>query len=71
MKRQKIKLILEYNQKIEETVDKEEKDLLIERRNYVMEQPLILTLASNKIMLVLSVGVPLVGVILQGIELFN
>lgn len=71
MKRQKIKLILEYNQKIEETVDKEEKDLLIERRNYVMEQPLILTSASNKIMLVLSVGVPLVGVILQGIELFN
>ena len=62
---------MEYNQKIEETVDKEEKDLLIERRNYVMEQPLILTSASNKIMLVLSVGVPLVGVILQGIELFN
>lgn len=71
MQNQKMKLIIDYNEKIKSASEQSEKDALMEKRNDVMNQPPILTSLSNKILIVMSVLIPLIGVIFQGIELYK
>lgn len=70
MRGAKIELVNEYNKRIEEA-DGEKKEQLVQRRNQIIETPLILTSISNRIMLTSSIVIPLVGVILQAIPVIG
>lgn len=71
MRKEKEQLLAEYNQKIQETSLQSEKDIIIEKRNELINQPLIMASKSNKILIILSVLIPLIGVIFQGMDLLK
>uniref|UniRef100_N2AFI0 Uncharacterized protein n=1 Tax=Eubacterium plexicaudatum ASF492 TaxID=1235802 RepID=N2AFI0_9FIRM len=72
MQSEKMKLLLEYDRNItSETTADDEKELLIEKRNELMDQPPILTSMANRILILMSVLIPLIGVVFQGIELYK
>ena len=71
MKRQKYYLISRLNASILEEQSLIKIKYLIEERNSIMEQNLISTSITNKIIFILSVLIPSIGVVFQGIELFG
>ena len=71
MRRKKKELILHYERQIDDTIFENEKESLIKKRNAIIDKPLISTTVSNKLMIIASIIVPLIGVIFQGIELFR
>lgn len=71
MRRKKKELILYYEKQINETVSESEKERLIKKRNIIIDKPVISTTISNRLMIFASIIVPLIGVIFQGIELFQ
>lgn len=48
----------------------ERKEYLMQKRNELIKQSLIYTTITNKIVFILSVLIPLIGVIFQAIDLF-
>lgn len=70
MQNKKKKLLDQLNNNIQE-VTTEEKSQLIKERNDIIIQGAVNTTFFNKMILVLSVVLPLIGVIFQGIELLN
>ena len=48
----------------------ERKEYLVQKRNELIKQSLIYTTITNKIVFILSVLIPLIGVIFQAIDLF-
>lgn len=70
MKIKKEERIQDISKKIDSTNVQSEKNNLIKQRNDVVMQGLIYTSLGNKLVIVLSILIPLIGVILQGIELF-
>lgn len=66
MKLEKDKLIQELNAEIENAQVLQEKRDLIEKRNNIITDGLIYTSFTNKLVIMLSIIVPLAGVILQG-----
>ena len=70
MKKKKDCLINNLNKMIINEKIPERKDELISKRNDLIKQNLIYTTITNKIIFLLSVFIPSVGVILQGIDLF-
>ena len=71
MKRNKKELILYYENQIKDAPSEEEKEGLIQKRNTIIDKPVISTTISNKLTIFASIFVPLIGVIFQGIELFG
>lgn len=71
MRRQKKELILYYGSQIEGAVSEKEKETLIQKRNTIIDKPVISTTISNKLTIFVSIFVPLIGVVFQGIELFG
>ena len=71
MGRKKKELILYYENQINDTVCEKEKEYLIQKRNMIIDKPVISTTLSNKLTILASILVPLIGVIFQGIELFG
>lgn len=71
MQSKKMELILRFNEKIASAASQNEKDILTEKRNDLMNQAPILTSMTNRILIVMSVLIPLIGVIFQGIELYK
>ncbi len=71
MRKQKKILLSDISSEIENTIIDNEKEKYISKRNEIMNQSLIVTSMSNKIIIISSVLIPLIGVIFQGIELMN
>lgn len=71
MNNQKEQLVVYYNNLIKEETVHNAIDKVIDNRNKIIEQGLINTSLTNKLSIILSIFVPLIGVILQGIELFR
>ncbi len=72
MKKQKQALILDFNNQLGKiAISKEEKDIIIDKRNSIINQSPVETSFANKLFIVLSIIIPLIGVIFQGIELFG
>ena len=71
MRRQKNELILYYENQIEGAISEKEKETLIKKRNTIIDKPVISTTISNKLTIFVSIFVPLIGVVFQGIELFG
>lgn len=71
MGNQKKQLINYYNNLINEEKIQKERDSIIENRNKIIEQGLINTSLTNKLIVILSILVPLIGVFFQGVELFG
>lgn len=71
MRRQKKELIFYYGSQIEGAVSEKEKETLIQKRNTIIDKPVISTTISNKLTIFVSIFVPLIGVVFQGIELFG
>lgn len=71
MKKEKALLINSYDEKILDISSSEEKEMLIRERNDIVGQSLIITSGSNKFFIIISILIPLIGVIFQGIELFD
>lgn len=70
LKKQKDYLLLDMDKMISKEKSWDRKHEMIEERNKLLGQKLIVTSVVNKVIVILSVLVPLVGVIFQGIELF-
>ncbi|MCI8365624.1 MAG: hypothetical protein HFG34_11870 [Eubacterium sp.] len=71
MKKRKDSLIDNLNKKILlENIFEKKKELIL-KRNDLIQQSLIYTTMANKAIIILSIFIPLVGVIFQGIELFK
>ncbi len=64
-------LIADLNGKILTEINSGQKEKLISKRDEIIKQNLIYTTITNKIIFILSVLIPAVGVILQGIDLFS
>lgn len=64
-------LIADLNEKILIEKNSEQKEKLISKKDEVIKQNLIYTTITNKIVFILSLLIPAVGVILQGIDLFT
>lgn len=71
MRRKKKDLILYYENQIQFAVSDDEKECLIQKRNTIIDKPVISTTLSNRLTIFASIAVPLIGVIFQGIELFG
>ncbi|MCM1187278.1 MAG: hypothetical protein NC251_12275 [Lachnoclostridium sp.] len=70
MKKKKDCLIADLNDKIVKEAIFEKREALISKRNDIIKQNVIYTTATNKIIFILSVLIPSIGVIFQGVELF-
>lgn len=70
MKKKKNCFISSLNEKISNEPLLEQKEQLILKRNNLIKQNLIYTSITNKVMLILSVLIPLMGVVFQGMDLF-
>lgn len=71
MKQKKDELVLELNKSIKNQNDLTEKSIMIKKRNEIIASDLIYTSFANKLIVVISVAVPLVGVVLQGMALMK
>ena len=71
MKQKKDELVLELNKSIKKQNDLTEKSIMIKKRNEIIASDLIYTSFANKLIVVISVAVPLVGVVLQGMALMK
>lgn len=71
MKRQKYYLVTKLNENILKEQSLEKAKQMTEERNNLMGQNLIPTSITNKTIFILSVLVPSIGVVFQGIELFR
>lgn len=71
MKEKKADLINSLNEMIILEKMPEKKEEIIMKRNDLIKQNLIYTTMANKITFILSIFIPLVGVIFQGIDLFR
>lgn len=70
MRDKKNKLLLLYSREIASATSETEKGDLEDKRNDLINQPLILTSMTNKILIITSILIPLIGVIFQGMELY-
>lgn len=68
---QKEKRIVDLNIQISQSESQNEKDKLMSIRDNIIQQNPIITSLSNKLFLLLSVLIPLLGVIFQAVELLN
>lgn len=71
MRRKKKELLLYYEQQIQLNVSDDKKESLIQKRNMIIDKPVISTTISNRLAIFVSIVVPLIGVIFQGVELFG
>ncbi len=71
MQKEKKLRLRDYEQKILQTSIVEEKEKLIKERGKLVRQFPIITSVSNKLFIIISIGIPLIGIIFQGMELFG
>ncbi len=70
MKIKKDQFIMNLSDDIIKELSFERKEYLVQKRNELIKQSLIYTTITNKIVFILSVLIPSIGVIFQAIDLF-
>ncbi len=70
MRTKKDEMIVRLNRQIEAEGEEVIRKSLIEKRDGFIAEKLVMTTAGNKVMIILSVMIPLAGIVLQGMELY-
>ncbi len=70
MRKKKDEMIIRLNRQMEEEAGEENRKSLMKKRDSILAEKLVVTTAGNKIMIVLSVAIPLAGILLQGVALY-